>query len=248
MNNTAQDLCPCGSGKPRPNAARPRMPTTRWKTASVRPSTGCLTTTAKACAGRSALALDDLLDDDELDRFHALDPELLAQLQIHLIEWLLADGSMLVHGVPQRIAEVLLGREGPPLSDAQREWFEALSTTPLGLYRVAEVGETLRLVNLLDPDLTVLTVHANFEAEHLARGLTLGARVLHLHQHSELSGPVYDLRMVPADALDEMVRQLTEEFSDPAERDHELAPVGDDRVADGVHRGRPRRLGRGRRG
>ena len=138
-------------------------------------------------------ALMELLRPEEpKDGWH-LDDDLTQMLSINAGEWLLARGEMFVKAGMRSINEHLLGRDGPYLTPAQRRWIAQLSERPLRLYRVTDVrkDDGLTLVDALDTNAAPLVVRERSGSRSLRVGMLMGARVMHLDDHLELSGAIY---------------------------------------------------------
>jgi len=131
MKNAGRnDPCPCGSGK-------------KYKQCCVRAEEA---KTAQAANDRSEAvprairwlmsehsrsvhqALDEgffgTLDDGDYERLQDEHAEVFDGILVNAMEWLLAEGSLLIRGREHRVAELLLGRGGPLFSAEQRQWLE----------------------------------------------------------------------------------------------------------------------------
>lgn len=135
----------------------------------------------------------ELLRPDGLAGGHDVDAELTQALAINAGEWLLARGDMFVKGEMRSINEHLLGRDGPYLTPGQQGWIAQLASRPLRLYRVTDVrpGEGLTLVDEIDAQAAPLVVRERSGSRSARPGMLMGARVMHLSDHLELSGAVY---------------------------------------------------------
>lgn len=146
----------------------------------------------KAWSNASA-AVVELLRPDGLAGGPDVDPELIEMLMINAGEWLLARGDMFVKGEMRSINEHLLGRDGPYLTPGQQDWIAQLGARPLRLYRVTDVrpGEGLTLVDELDAAAAPLVVRERSGSRTARPGMLMGARLMHLSDHLELSGAIY---------------------------------------------------------
>ena len=113
------DPCPCGSGK-------------KYKQCCLKAEEA---KTARAANDRSEAvpraiqwlmlkhdqgvrqALDEgffgTLNDDEYERLQVDHAEAFQGILVNAMEWLLAEGTLLIHGREHRVADLLLGRGGP---------------------------------------------------------------------------------------------------------------------------------------
>ena len=141
---------------------------------------------------------DDLWPDDAPGGLKNLDAEVLHAVQINLVEWLIAEGEMQVKGVQCRINAVLTGPDGPRLSDDQRRWLAQQGERPLRLYTVADVrpGDGLTLCDAVAADAPAVVVQERTASRQAQPGLMIGARVMVLGDHLELSGAIYPFSML----------------------------------------------------
>ena len=138
-------------------------------------------------------ALLDLLRPEAHEDDWHLDDELMQMLTINAGEWLIARGEMLVKGEMRSINEHLLGGGGPYLTPGRQRWIAQLRERPLRLYRVTDVrvGEGFTLVDALDVAAEPLAVQERSGSRSAQPGMLIGARVMHLDDHLELSGAIY---------------------------------------------------------
>lgn len=108
-------------------------------------------------------------------------------------EWLLSRGAIQVKGEVRRINAHLLGRDGPWFSPAQQRWIAQLAERPLRLWRVTQVrrDDGLTLVDAIDQQAPPVTVQERAGSRTAQVGMLLGARVMDLGDHAELSGATY---------------------------------------------------------
>ena len=133
------------------------------------------------------------LTDEEAERLRHLDPETMQAIQINVMEWLLAEGDMLVHGTRKRVADCLLGLGGPLLTVDERSFIEQLAARPLHLYIVTDTvpGRQITLCDALDARKRPMIVQEKSGSQTLTAGTYVGCRVLAFDGHFELSGAVY---------------------------------------------------------
>lgn len=122
-----------------------------------------------------------------------LDEDLMQMLTVNAGEWLLARGEIFAKGATRSINEYLIGRDGPRLTPGQQRWIEQLREKPLRLYRVTDVrlDEGLTLVDALDSDAEPLMVQERSGSRSATPGMLMGARIMQLEDHLELSGAIY---------------------------------------------------------
>lgn len=139
---------------------------------------------------------------DELPNSGNMGNDVWSGIRAHLTEWLLAEGSLVVRGVPLRTAECLLGRSGPSLTAPQRQWLAQLAQRPLRLYGVTDVvpGVQMTLCDTLNNDTAPQHIQERSASKALEPGTVIGCRIMHIGDHFEISGAVYvfSMRVVPA--------------------------------------------------
>ncbi len=133
------------------------------------------------------------LNDDEYQRLQVDHAEAFQGILVNAMEWLLAEGTLLIQGREHRVADLLLGRGGPLFSAEQRQWIELLTSSRLGLYEVVDVvpGESLILRDILFPQQAPVLVRERSGSRDVARLDLMAARILSVIDHHELSGAVY---------------------------------------------------------
>jgi SEC-C motif/Protein of unknown function (DUF2384) len=199
------DPCPCGSGK-------------KYKHCCGQPAVP-VATPADSHEGAVALAMNwlaqhhrkgfttalkteiddavlEIFEDDEMAADAAvanLDPTVWKAICSNLTEWLLAEGDMQVKGRQQRVADLLLGPNGPQLSSGQRAWLGQLARRPLRLYDVTDVvpGVSLTVCDALATDLAPIIVDEDAGSQSLQAGMQIGARLMEVNGRHEFSGAVY---------------------------------------------------------
>ena len=142
------------------------------------------------------------------------DEDLRESLVLNSGEWLLARGEIFAKGQLRNINAYLLGRDGPWFSPAQQRWIAQMAERELRLWRVTEVrrGQGLTLVDALDMDAPPVTVQERSGSQSAEVGMLIGARVMQLADHCELSGATYSFaRLCEAEVL-----QAVAAAADPA--------------------------------
>ncbi len=139
-----------------------------------------------------------------------LDEELSRMLAVNVGEWLLAEGDIQVHGQWHPIAEHVLGPDGPRLTRGQQRWLRQLAERPLRLYTVTDVrrGEGMTLIDALDADAGPIAVQERAGSQTAHPGMLLGARLMQVDGHWELSGAIYPFSMPRSAAAIDAARQL----------------------------------------
>jgi hypothetical protein len=147
---------------------------------------------------------------------------------VNAMEWLLADGTLLIQGREYRVADLLLGCGGPLFSAEQRQWIELLTSPRLGLYEVVGVvpGESLLLRDILFPQQAPVLVREKSGSRDAARLDLMAARILPVDGHHELSGAVYSIpRQRSFDLIDELRNELKSLTPDDATDVKEILSV-----------------------
>jgi hypothetical protein len=142
--------------------------------------------------------LEDLLDERGLEAIGNLDEKTFVGIQINLTEWLLAEGSIWVKGGMRRVADYLIGPHGPALTSGQRNWIQQLSQRPLRLYNVTDVqpGESMTLCDALEVEAKPMVVFERSGSQSIHPGNLMGARIMRVDDHFELSGAAYPFSMM----------------------------------------------------
>ncbi|MBL8302927.1 MAG: hypothetical protein JNM26_09165, partial [Ideonella sp.] len=152
--------------------------------------------------------LDHWRPDKDPDAEFPLDDDLMQMLSVNAGEWLLSSGEMLVKGEMRLINAHVLGRDGPYLTPAQQAWINQLGVRPLRLYRVTDVrpGVGLTLVDALDTEAEPIDVRERSGSATARPGMLMGARVMHLDTHNELSGAIYGFAALAEHRVIDQVR------------------------------------------
>ena len=158
--------------------------------------------------------MEELLDERDREEVSKLDDETIAGIQINLTEWLLAEGSILVKGVSRRVADYLIGPFGPAMTPGQRDWIQQMSQRPLRLYSVTDVhpGEQMTLCDALDVEAKPVVVLERFGSQSIHPGNFVGARIMRVGDHFELSGAAYQFSMMAGPAAANRLRDTAQEF------------------------------------
>jgi len=208
------DPCHCGSGKKYKHChlrADETAPELAPPAAATSGSAGAVELaidwlTARHRKGFKAAVealFDDWWPDDAPGRHDDIDADTLQAIQINLVEWLLAEGEMQVKGASHAIHSVLLGADGPHLADGQRRWLTQLAERALRLYTVTEVrpGVGLTLCDALLAEVAPLQVQERMASRQARPGMLIGARVMQVGDHFELSGAIYPFTMLAQSAV-----------------------------------------------
>ncbi len=193
------DPCPCGSGKKYKHCHLPieaqsaTLPATGPQ-AAVERTIAWLNQRHRQAFGEAInQLLDDLWPEDAPSETPYLGDDTKQTININLLEWLLAEGDILVKGQLRRVNELVREASGPRLSEAQRHWILQLSERPLRLYTVTDVrpGESITLCDALDADALPLLVQERMGSQSVKPGMLIGCRVITVGEHLDLSGAIY---------------------------------------------------------
>jgi hypothetical protein len=211
------DPCPCGSGKKykqcclRAEAAKRAQGANDRSEAVPRAVQWLMLKHDR----RVRQALDEgffgTLNDDEYERLQVDQAEAFQGILVNAMEWLLADGTLLIRGREHRVADMLLGRGGPLFSAEQRQWIELLTSSRLGLYEVVDVvpGESLLLKDILFPQQAPVLVRERSGSRDAARLDLMAVRILPVDDHHELSGAAYS---IPRQRSFDLIAELRNEL------------------------------------
>jgi SEC-C motif/Protein of unknown function (DUF2384) len=215
------DACPCGSGK-------------KYKHCHGREDTNvvALPDDASLAVERALRWLDERRRKAFKARIQALGDSVLVgpqgepprdlgdrfldQLDINVVEWVLAEGSIDVKGENVRVVDDLLGPNGPAFSPAQRQYIEQLRAQPLRLYTVTDVqpGEGLTLCDALDEAAVPVFVTEDHGSRTIEPGMLIGTRILAVGQQHEMSGSIYPFALGVAPEVTGAVRAIDHEGAD----------------------------------
>ena len=197
------DPCPCGSGKKYKHCHLPieaqsaTLPATGPQ-AAVERTIAWLNQRHRQAFGEAInQLLDDLWPEDAPSDTPHLGDDTKQTIHINMVEWLLAEGDILVKGQLRRVNELVREATGPRLSEAQRRWILEISRRPLRLYTVTDArpGEGLTLCDALDAAALPLRVRERMGSQSLEPGMLIGCRVVTVDEHLELSGALYSFSM-----------------------------------------------------
>lgn len=215
------DPCPCGSGKKYKHCCgKPAVPAATaaesHEGAVERAVAWLAQHHRKAFAAALQNAMEEAVfenfdDQDEArDAMAGLDEALWQNLQINMVEWLLAEGDILVKGETRRVAELLLGPRGPLLATGQRAWLEQLARRPLRLYDVTDVvpGVGVTVCDALDIDQPPLVVDERAGSQSMHAGMQIGARVMEVGGRHQFSGAMFPFSAWGGRAVQARLREL----------------------------------------
>ncbi len=219
------DPCPCGSGK-------------KYKQCCASGRTDFVEPEPKGHAGAVERAIDwlvnkhrkavgaaiggmlyDNLTEAEQDALLAQDRPTQSSIQLNATEWLCAEGQILVHGEQKRVSEYLLGHGGPLFTVDQRNWIKQLAERPLRLYDITDVkpNQQLTLCDSLDFDAPPIVVREKSGSQASMLGIQMGARIMDVADHHELSGAAYAFTPRTGPLVVEHMRAAIDRFDGPAE-------------------------------
>ncbi|TVQ44399.1 MAG: DUF2384 domain-containing protein [Gammaproteobacteria bacterium] len=157
-----------------------------------------------------------------------VDEETWLMISMNVNEWLIAQGDIRIGAGWQPTVELLLGPRGPRLGPRQREFLGRLAQAPLRLYHVTDVrpGEGLTLVDALDDAAGPIEVRERSASRTLEPGHLLGARLIEVDDHLELSGALYPFSPLHASAVRASLDQFINDYQadvHPDDRSYEIA-------------------------
>lgn len=219
------DPCPCGSGKKyKQCCASSRTdflePERKGHDGAVERAIDWLMNKhRKAVSVAIAEMLFDGLSPEEEEALKAQDLETWNSIQLNATEWLLAEGQILVHGEHKRVSEFLLGRGGPLFTVDQRNWIAQLAERPLRLYDVTDVkpNQQLTLCDSLDAEAPPIIVREKSGSQAAMLGIQMGARIMEVDGHHELSGAAYPFSQLAGTLAVGQMRAARDRFDGPAE-------------------------------
>lgn len=223
--------CPCGSGRKYKQChGRPSAP------AAGEEHAGAVSRCLDWLQERHRKAVQEFLDElifgcfwpDEAPDQAELSDDLWQMVMINMHEWLLAHGDLRVKGRQVAASELLFGPGGPRLAPGQKGYLRQLASRPLRLYEVTDSrpGDGVTLVDALDQQADPLIVQERSGSQSLKPGDFLGARVVEVGNHLELSGALYPFTQLYAGVLipsaQEFERAFEEKFPNQ-DQDLEMA-------------------------
>lgn len=202
------DPCPCGSGKKYKQCCllntHEAATTKKGHDGAIgRAVDWLMTRHRKAVTQAMDKMLFDGLSNEEQDRLESLDAETWQGIQINATEWLIAEGQILIGGEYRRVSDVLLGIGGPLFTVDQRRWIEQLSERPMRLYDVTDVipGQQMTLCDALDTSAAPIVAQEKSGSQASLIGTQLGARLMEVDGHYELSGGAYPFSRLAGNAV-----------------------------------------------
>lgn len=176
------DPCPCGSGA---KYKRCCMDRDQARDAVEREHAGATEYAIRWLAETRREAMVDAYESlqaslagaDRVAALDELDPSTQSLLQINLMEWLLAEGSLASETGPQRISQLLLDSPELAWTPGQRSWLQRLAEHPLRLYEVVDLvpGRQITLRDALIDDATPIVIGDSSVSEWVAAGSDCGA-------------------------------------------------------------------------
>jgi hypothetical protein len=152
------------------------------------------------------------LSDDERASIEALDLPARQGIRRNALEWLLAEGRMLVRGAPRRVAECVLDPGGALLTPGQRQWIAQMAERPLRLYDVIDVipGTQLTFRDALDTQGPSIVVSKKTGSQASRLGTRIGLRIMEVDGHHELTEAVYPLSPQVGEQAVEAMRRIAD--------------------------------------
>lgn len=192
------DPCPCDSGKKYKHccalAPQEGQVIRKGHDGAVERAVNWLETYhRKAISHAIDIMLYEGLNDAEQQAIDSLDDQTWHGIQLNATEWLLAEGIVRVKNEDIRVVDLLLGKGGPLFTVGQRDWIKQLSEQPLRLYDVTDVipNQQMTLCDAIDTNLAPIVVKERSGSQTSLIGHTIGARLMRVDDHFELSGAVY---------------------------------------------------------
>lgn len=201
------DPCPCGSGK-------------KFKKCCGKASDEPVAEDDDASAVDRALdwlmtrhrksakaAVEDMLtlglnekDEEVLRDLNAEDWQFI---QINTSEWLIAEGEIWLKGKYRSAPDLLLGPGGPLVTAGQRRWIEQLASRPLRLYDITDAlpGVQMTLCDALETDAAPVVVYEKSGSRGAQVGTQIGARLMLVGGHYEMSGAAYPFSRLASPGL-----------------------------------------------
>lgn len=222
MKLLRNDPCSCGSGKKYKNcclnssdtAAEPPIDIKAHDGAIDKSMTWLSTHQRKGWQVAFSTLFEKLLSEPDRQAVGRLDEDAIAGIQINLTEWLLAEGSIQVKGESRRIADYLIGPFGPSLTPGQRNWIQQMAQRPLRLYKVTDVipSAKITLCDAMIDDAEPVQVKERSGSQNIQPGMLLGARIMHVGDHFELSGAAYQFSIMAGLAAAQRLHEFEREF------------------------------------
>ncbi len=202
------DPCPCGSGKKYKHccalAQQSGAVVKKGHDGAIeRALTWLNTHHRKAISNAIDIMLFEGLSEDEQEAINALDAETWHGIQLNATEWLLAEGMIRVKDEERHVVDALLGMGGPLFTIEQRRWIKQLSEQPMRLYDVTDVipNQQMTLCDTIDTSKAPLVVKERAGSQVSLIGTMIGARLMQVDDHYELSGAVYPFSRLMGSAV-----------------------------------------------
>ena len=233
MKLSRNDPCPCGSGKKYKQCC--------LQLAVVQTSTSPITKPHDGAISKSLhwlkthqrkgwhLAFDNLMQEllieEDRETLSQLDAETTEGIDINLTEWLLAEGSIHIQGAKRQIADYLIGPFGPSLTPGQRDWIQQLAQRPLRLYLITHVipDQQITLCDVLNEAAEPVVVIERAGSQSARPGMMMGARVMRVQEHHELSGAVYPFSIMAGQDTASRLQEVDDAFGHLPDLAQELA-------------------------
>ena len=169
--------------------------------------------------------MHELLIEEDREALSQLDSESAGGIDINLTEWLLAEGSIQIQGAKRQIADYLISPFGPSFTPGQRNWIQQLAQRPLRLYRITDVktGEQMTLCDVLNEAAEPVVVIERSGSQSARPGMMMGARVMLVQDHHELSGAVYPFSIMAGQDTVSRLQEVADEFGHLPDLAQELA-------------------------
>ena len=169
--------------------------------------------------------MHELLIEEDREALSQLDSESAGGIDINLTEWLLAEGSIQIQGAKRQIADYLIGPFGPSFTPGQRNWIQQLAQRPLRLYRITDVktGEQMTLCDVLNEAAEPVVVIERSGSQSARPGMMMGARVMLVQDHHELSGAVYPFSIIAGQDTVSRLQEVADELGHLPDLAQELA-------------------------
>lgn len=214
------DPCPCGSGKKYKqccanNSSVIVAEENKGHEGAVERALGWLTDKHRKAVH---IAIEEMilggLSNEEREILGAQDKQTWQGIQINAMEWLLAEGHILIKGERRRVSEYLLGQGGPLFTVDQRRWIAQLADRPLRLYDVTDVipGKQMTLCDALNTEALPIIVHEKSGSQASNIGMKIGSRIMEVGDHFELSGVVYLFSHLKAQELMAQIHEGMDQF------------------------------------
>jgi hypothetical protein len=233
MKLSRNDPCPCGSGKKYKQCCLQLAVVQTSTSPFTKPHDGAISKSLHWLKTHQRkgwqLAYDNLMQEllieEDLETLRQLDAETTEGIDINLTEWLLAEGSIRIQGAKRQIADYLIGPFGPSFTPGQRDWIQQLAQRPLRLYRITHVipGQQMTLCDVLNEAAEPVVVMERAGSQSASPGMMMGARVMRVQEHCELSGAVYPFSIMAGQDTANRLQEVEDAFGHLPDLAQELA-------------------------